>query len=358
MSFQDRRNRSWTSRLLAALFPPFMSDSSEEAPPELPQIRFNCSGYYSGGGTSVGDWYLWITDDTYSDHYTMCSLDRIDYCKCTHGAKHEFLLFYFRYSTSSAEAVVYVDRNVKLGDDSRQLSEVVSPSPSSKEPVTSDRALLLGSPDDAVRFLRDIAGRYKKLCTLTFFPPSAPSVIQIAAILYLTHQQVPANNLYENQCFQYTDSVWMSVKRIFPENEESCRYRNARDRYCGIGRSGLSSMTVEAICAAYLPEWQEMSNNLKLAQGTVCSPRAIAWFLQVREKAQQEWFAEATRAADERVRRLQQAADEQAQVLQQAVSELLRTLQRAADEQAQIRLGQLRKVQAEIEQLRAKIATL
>ncbi|KAG2066966.1 hypothetical protein BDR04DRAFT_1159623 [Suillus decipiens] len=303
-----------------------MSDSPEEAPPNFPQLLFHC-GHCSGYTILVRNWYLWMTDDRYSDHYVVCSLDRIDYCKRTHGAKHEFLLFYFRYSTSSAEAVVYVDQ---LDDGSRQSSKV-SPCPSSKETVASDRAVLLGSPDHAARNLRVVAGRYKKLCTLTFFPPYAPSVIQVAAILYFVHQQAPAYNSYENKGFGYADSVWMSVKKIFPQNEESCRYRNARNRYCGVGRSGLLSTTVEAVCAAYLPEWQKMMDNLKLAQGTMCSPRVLA------------------RALEEALQELAEAV-----IRQQAAEEQLRK----AQIQLQAANEQLHKVQAEIEQLRAKIAVL
>ncbi|KAG1896823.1 uncharacterized protein F5891DRAFT_1052354 [Suillus fuscotomentosus] len=44
--------------------------------------------------------------------------------ECTDSAEHEFLLFYFRYSTSSAEAVVFSDRTVERGNGSRPMREM------------------------------------------------------------------------------------------------------------------------------------------------------------------------------------------------------------------------------------------
>ncbi|KAG2071163.1 hypothetical protein BDR04DRAFT_989662, partial [Suillus decipiens] len=167
------------------------------------------------------------------NHYLMCSLDRIEYCKRVDGVKHEFLLFYFRHWTgSSAEAVVCADRTVERGNGSKQSSDIII-SPSSKETAATDRVYLLGSQDSAIQHL-DNAGRYRTLCTLKFLPPSAPSALHVAAILCLVHQQAPAYNLYENQCYWYADSVWMSLKRIFPRNEESCRDHNARNDYYGV----------------------------------------------------------------------------------------------------------------------------
>ncbi|KAG2046285.1 hypothetical protein BDR06DRAFT_201615 [Suillus hirtellus] len=306
---EDRNNRSWTSRLLAALFRPFMP---EEVLPELPHLLFH-SGPRPGGSVPVTNWYSWMVDDRPDNRYFMCSLSRIDYCKCTDGAKHEFLLFYFRHFISSAEAVVCADRTVERGNGSRQSSEIVSPS--SKETAASDHALLLGSPEDAVRHLRDKPGRYRKLCTLTFSPSSAPSALHVAAVLCLVHQQAPAYNLYEQQCYWYADSVWMSLKKLFPQNQESCKDHNARTHYCGVAMSRPSSATVEAVCAAYPPEWQKTMD--KLTQVKQCREAELA-------QSRQEGFTEAE-AADERVRR--------------------------ADER-------VCQVQAENEQLRARLAAL
>ncbi|KAG1886877.1 uncharacterized protein F5891DRAFT_1224779 [Suillus fuscotomentosus] len=309
---EDRRNRSWTSHLLAALFRPFMP---EAAPPELPHLLFH-SGPRPGGSVPVTNWYLWMLHDRPDNRYLMCLLTHIDYCKCIDGAEHEFLLLYFRHLTSSAEAVVCADRTVERGNGS--TSEIISPSPSSKQTAASDHALLLGSPNDAIRHLRDKPGRYKKLCTLTFSPSSAPSVLHVAAILCLVHRQAPAYNLYEKQCFWYADSVWMSLKNIFPQNQESCKDHNARTHYCGVAISGPSSATVEAVCAAYPPEWQKTMD--KLAQLKQCCEAELA-------QSRQEGFAEAEQAAEERVRRVQEAADERVRRVQEAADERVRRVE-------------------------------
>ncbi|KAG1720745.1 hypothetical protein EDB19DRAFT_1917758 [Suillus lakei] len=265
----DRRNRSWANRLLAALFRLFMP---EEAPPELLLLLFH-SSLRPGGTTSmpVTDWYSWMVDDKPDNRYLMCLLSHIDYCKCTGGAEHEFLLLYFRHWISSAEAVVCVDRTVELANGSRQSSEIISPSPSLKDTAASDHALLLGSPDDAVRHLRSQYGHYKKLCMLTFSSPSAPSVLQVAAILCLVHQQA---------------TTCMGGNAID---------HGARARYCGV-TLGPSPATVEAVCAAFLPEWQKTIDKLaQIRQRREAEPA----------QSRQEGFAEAEQAADERDRRAQ-----------------------------------------------------
>lgn len=385
MSFKEgRRNRSWTSRLLAALFRPFMP---EEAPPELPHLLFQDHNNFSGGHL-VTNWYRWMVDDHTGpdNHYLMCPLDHIDYYKCVDGAKHEFLLFYFRHWTgSSAEAAVCAERTVERGHGSRQSSDIISPS--SKETAATDRAFLLGSPDSAIQHLRDKAGRCKKLCTLTFLPPSAPSALHVAAILCLVHRQAPAYNLYDSQCYWYADSVWMSLKRIFPQNEESCKDHNARNHYYSVGGLGQSSATVEAVCADYPEEWRKTVDKLTQVK------QALDERVQRKaERVADERVRQTQQAADERIRQLQRAADEQAQraaeekaQIRQAADEQLRKVQRAADEQLrkaqraaeeQTRAAdeqqrkaqraeeharavdeQLRKAHAEIEQLRAMSAT-
>ncbi|KAG2063061.1 hypothetical protein BDR04DRAFT_1123520 [Suillus decipiens] len=282
----------------------------EEAPPELPHLLFHNSLL---GGHAVTNWYKWMVDghNGPDNHYLMCSLDRIDYCKCIDGAKHEFLLFYFRHWTgSSAEAVVCAERTVERGNGSRQSSDIISSS--SKETAATDQAFLLGSPDGAIQYLRNKYAPYRKLCTLTFLPPSAPSALHVAAILCLVHEQAPAYTLYEKQCYWYADSVWMSLKRIFPQNEELCRDHNARNHYYGIGGLGRSSATVEAVCAAYLSEWQNTMDKLmqvkQRLEARVVQSRQEGRQEGLREgrrEGRQEGFAEAKRAADEQIRQLQ-----------------------------------------------------
>ncbi|KAG2146816.1 hypothetical protein DEU56DRAFT_931168 [Suillus clintonianus] len=357
---QGRRNCSWASRLLAALFRPFMP---EEAPPELPYLLFNRTIVPTS--MAVTSWYSGMVYDKPNNRYLMCLLSRIDYCRCTDGTKHDFLLFYFRHwiSGSSAEAVVCVDRRtVEIIKDCRQSSEISSPSPSSKETATSDLTFLLGSPYYAVRYLRSRYGRYKKLCTLTFSSPTAPSAFQVAAILCLVHQQAPPYHLYERQSYWYADSVWMSLKNIFAQNRESCKDHNARSHYRGV-TLGPSPATVQAVCAAFLPEWQKTMGKL-----TQTRQRHEANLAQIRQEA----FAEAMQAADERVRRAQQDADERQQAAhervrraqqeaderQQVAYERLRRIQQEQDERQQVAYERIRRIQAETEQLLARLAAL
>ncbi|KAG2146813.1 hypothetical protein DEU56DRAFT_978664 [Suillus clintonianus] len=338
---QGRRNRSWASRLLAALFRPFMP---EEAPPELPLLFFNRTD--APTSTAVTNWYSGMVNiDNPDNRYLTCLLSRIDYCKCKDDPGHEFLVFYFRHwiSGSLAEAAVCIDRTVVLDNGSSQSLEIISPSPSSKANAAIDHAHLLGPPDDAVRHLHSQHGRYRTLCTLTFSSPSAPSALHVAAILSLVHHQAPSYQLYERQCYWYADSVWISLKKIFVPNQESCNDHSARSRYCGI-TLGPSPATVQAVCAAFPPEWQRTMGKL-----TQTRQRHEANLAQSR----QEGFAEAEQAADERVRRAQQVADEQQQVAHE--------WRRVADEQRRVADEQRRvadEQRAETEQLRAKLAAL
>ncbi|KAG1718936.1 uncharacterized protein EDB91DRAFT_1018458, partial [Suillus paluster] len=177
----------------------------------------------------------WATDDNQDNRYLKCPLSRIEYYKCADDVEHEFLVFYFKHWTHpNSEAVVSVDRTVHQRDGcSKQSSEIISPS-SSENNAAFDSVSLLGSPHDAASPLLTRYGQYKKLCTLLFSSPSAPSALEVSIVLSLVNQQAPAYHLYEKQCYWFSDTVWRSLKKLFPTNQESCRDHNARCRYRGI----------------------------------------------------------------------------------------------------------------------------
>ncbi|KAG1884507.1 uncharacterized protein F5891DRAFT_1089770 [Suillus fuscotomentosus] len=257
-----KQGRSFTSRWLATLFRPFMS----EPPPDLICLRFQLPQSIITPTMSVREWSSWMAKsvEDLENRYQSCPLNRIEYCKCAEGAEHEFLVFYFRHwSSSSAEAVVCADRTVHPRQNcSSAQSELLSPS--SFETNALDHVYLLGPPRNAASFLNDRFPRYNTLCTLRFLDP-APSALQISVVLSLVHRQAPSYHLYGEQCYWFSHTSWMSLAKIFPNNQELCNNHNARCRYRGIA-VGLSDQGFKAVVAAYELEWQ---NTLDILQGEI-----------------------------------------------------------------------------------------
>ncbi|KAG1717787.1 hypothetical protein EDB19DRAFT_1921998 [Suillus lakei] len=259
---QDRRNRSSIGRrFLAALLHPFMSDP----PAQLPQLRFNSPD--GNIAIPVTEWCFLMADHWDGGRenlYAKCSLRRIKFCKCSNGARHEFLILYFGHwmDGSSAEAVVCVDRTFKLctrdDNSSKQFPGLVSPSSSEPSPAL-DSVSMVGSPHDAESRLIQNHGPYKRLCTLQFSPSSAPSALEVSTVLFLVHQQAPVYDLIDSQCFWFSDSVWRSLKVLFPINEEFCNLNDHNSRACYVGFTvGPSDLSVQAVCDAYESEWQRV----------------------------------------------------------------------------------------------------
>lgn len=264
---QSRGNRSSIGRrFLASLLHPFMS----EPPAQLPQLRFNPPD--GNIATPVTEWWSLMADywdGGQENLYLKCSLRRIEFCKCSNGARHEFLVLFFGHwiDGSSAEAVICVDRTFKLraqdDNSSKQFPGLLSHSSSEPSPAL-DSVSMVGSPHDAKLRLIQSHGPYTTLCTLRFSPSSAPSALEVSAVLFLVHQQAPVYNLIDSQCFWFADTVWRSLKALFPRNQELCNVNNhnSRARYGGL-TVGPSDPSIQAVCNAYESEWQRVLTKVE-----------------------------------------------------------------------------------------------
>ncbi|KAG2336294.1 hypothetical protein BDR05DRAFT_971147 [Suillus weaverae] len=241
-----------------------------EPPAQLPQLRFNSPD--GKIATPVTEWCPLMADHWDSGRenpYAKCALRRIEFCKCSNGVRHEFLVLYFGHwiDGSSAEAVVCVDRTVKLRtqdeNSAKQFPGLVS-SRSSEPSQALDSIAMIGSPHDAESRLIQSQGPYKRLCTLRFPPSSAPSALEVSTILLLVHQQAPSYDLIESHCFWFSDSVWRSLKKLFPGNEELCTLNdhNLRGRFVGFTVGPLDP-SVHAVCDAYPSEWQRVQEKVR-----------------------------------------------------------------------------------------------
>ncbi|KAG2114855.1 hypothetical protein DEU56DRAFT_841619 [Suillus clintonianus] len=335
----DRRNRSWINRFLASLRRVFMS----EPPPGLQVLKFHCPNGPDVNSASVLGWCSQMADfwdKTHGNLYAKCVLARMEYYKCTGHPEHEFLLFYFRHwiDGCSAQAVVSADRAVQVqGRSLKQSSEIVSPSSSNTDAY--DSVSIYGSPRDAVPRLQERYAPYSKLCTFHFPSSSAPSALQVSIVLSLVHRQAPAYHLYENQCYWFSSAVWGSLKELFPSDQDSeCENHRARSRYRGVAL-GSPTEGIEAVCAAYQPEWQKM---LEMLEQVKCHHEAEE------EKNRQKWEME-REVKNEPFRKAQEAEMErirQAEICAQAEVERVR---RAKDTEIERKDTEIERVrQAEI----------
>ena len=224
-------------------------------------------------------------DDDGDNPYTKCSLHYVEYCKCSHGVEQEFLVFHFGHwnrdssavgvvctnrtvitnkdnppssdnfghwnRDSSAVGVVCTNRTVITNKDnppsSDKSSEIVSPS--SSDNVSYDTVSIVGSPRNAKTYLTHTYGSFKILCRLSFASSSRPSSLQVSTILSLVNNVSLQYKVFDRQSHWYADTVWRSLKRIFPENKESCKNHNARSRY-GPFLLGPSDESVDVVCNA------------------------------------------------------------------------------------------------------------
>jgi hypothetical protein len=267
------------SRFLFALLRPFMSEPPP--PPGLPYLHFH-SSHGSPIVMDVVDWNLQMSqslDDAGDNSYAKCSLHYVEYCKCSHGVDHEFLVFHFGHwnRDSSAVGVVCADCTVITNQDnsssSGQSSGIVSPS--SSDNVARDTVSILGSPRNATSYLTQTYGSFNTLYRLSFASASRPSSLQVSTILSLVNNVSLLYKLFDRQCYWYANTVWRSLKRIFPENEELCYDHNARSRY-GPFLLGPSDESVGVVCNRYESAW-----DITLKQWTQARDRHAAQRAQI-----------------------------------------------------------------------------
>ena len=268
---QDRKSRCSIGRFIAALLRPFMSEPPPR-PPQLPHLFFHSPD--TRRTENVVDWNShmsqYLDDDDDTNYYTKCFLRHIEYCKCSQGVEHEFLVFYFGHwtSRSSAVGVVCADRTVSIHSDdsssSGQPSGLVSPS--STDNIAHDIVTIFGSPHDATRYLTKTYGSFKILCRLKFTPSSPPSALQVSVVLSLVNDHSRNYQyIYERQCYWFADTVWKSLKRLFPENAELCTRHSVRCR-CGPFHLGPSEESVDVVCEGYKMAWNNTLEQMREAR--------------------------------------------------------------------------------------------
>ncbi|KAG2358825.1 hypothetical protein BDR07DRAFT_1611675, partial [Suillus spraguei] len=238
-----------------------------EPPPGLPALKFHCPNGPDINSASVLSWCSSMADswdETQGNLYAKCVLARMEYHKCGSHPEHEFLLFFFRHwiDGCSTQAVVSADRAMqRQGCSFKQSSELVCPS--SSDTNAYDSVSIYGSPRNAAPQLQVRYTPYSKLCSFDFPTSSAPSALQVSTVLSLVHRQAPAYQLYENQCYWFSSTVWGSLKELFPSDQDSeCGNHHARGRYRGVAL-GSPTKDIEAVCAVYQSEWQKMLGTLE-----------------------------------------------------------------------------------------------
>ncbi|KAG2063810.1 hypothetical protein BDR04DRAFT_361725 [Suillus decipiens] len=363
---QDQKNRSWINRFLASFRRAFMS----EPPPGLPALKFHCPNGPDINSASVLSWCSSMADSwdaTQGNLYAKCVLARMEYYKCTGHPEHEFLLFYFRHwiDGCSAQAVVSADRAVQgQGRSLKQSSELVSPS--SSDTNAYDSISMYGSPRDAAPQLHLKYAAYSRLCTFDFTASSAPSALQVSTVLSLVHRQAPVYDLYENQCYWFSSTVWGSLKGLFPSDQDSeCENHRARGRYRRVAL-GSPTKDIQAVCAAYQSEWRKMLETLERVK---CHHEAEE--AKNRQKLRMEFEAEneplrqaqaqqkAEMAKNRQKLRMEfEAENEPLRQAQQAEIERLHQVEAQQKAEMEQQKAEMARQKAEMEQLRARLAAL
>ncbi|KIK37904.1 hypothetical protein CY34DRAFT_108892 [Suillus luteus UH-Slu-Lm8-n1] len=251
-----------------------------------------------------------MADSPKDNQYMKCSLRRIEHYKCTPSSLRVKIWTPHFPRISNGLKELSVDRDLHViyhRDTSKQSSELIDP-PSSKTRAC-DTAYMFGSARDKARILRIAYGPHKKLRTLPFFSATPPSALEVSILLSVIHRQASAYDVYKHESHWFADTVWRSLIKLFSGDEKLCRNHRARPRYHGI-TTEQSDQSVKAVCDAYQPEWQRMLETFEQVE-------------QRHQAEQEKWLAQNQAGIDGGIRERQHKIDQ---------------------------------MQAEIEQLRAKLA--
>jgi hypothetical protein len=98
-------------------------------------------------------------------------------------------------------------------------------------------------------------GKYAELCVINFpADVDRPSVMQVATLLSVVHQQAPQYDVYQNQCHWFACTAWDALVTLFPGEHGACKSHVTRSRYHGfpIGMAG----SVAAVLDKHASEWE------------------------------------------------------------------------------------------------------
>ncbi|EGO26731.1 hypothetical protein SERLADRAFT_464109 [Serpula lacrymans var. lacrymans S7.9] len=210
------------------------------------------------------------------DRSTNCYIDHIVFCKCKDDKKHEFLLISVCYPDPNitAKALVVVDRSPSAPSPNSSVhtplgSAIVSPSVS--DTPAHDR-IVITKEDDKTELTKPYKP-YRELCTLTFSEscPSnitgnylSPSVRQLCILLKVINKHAPLYNLYEHQCYWFANTVFDTLKKLFPNAEEKCSSHDMRGNYHGLKFDHRNS--IETISEEYDRAWSEACDRVREEQ--------------------------------------------------------------------------------------------
>jgi hypothetical protein len=192
--------------------------------------------------------------------YLQCMVERIVFCKCDARKQHEFLVINFRHHALNHSAPVVVDRAVlqESQDTSsvkqaQQCSTVKSPTLSTTP--AADFVHLIGNNCHLKPYLTRTFGKYAELCIINFpADVDRPSVMQVATLLTVVHQQAPQYDVYQNQCHWFACTAWDALVTLFPGQHGACKSHVTRSRYHGFPIDMAGS--VAAVLDKHASEWE------------------------------------------------------------------------------------------------------
>ncbi|KAG2093731.1 uncharacterized protein F5147DRAFT_720590, partial [Suillus discolor] len=265
-------------------------------------------GLFSSGESriDVAAWQTLIMSNRLS---LQCGLKRVVYCKCNHNKQHEFLLLHFHHwdYSESAVAAVVIERIPKQDPRNNSSSRLIHTSnlisPSASETAAEDIVHTSRQGSSFPQYLADTYAPFTKLCTLDFSPLACPSAAQVSILLSVVNQHAPYYDLYENQCYWSSFTVWETLKQLFPNCIETrSALVDQRSHYHGFAIRIADS--VEVVCRDYDARWRDIENEeeLKRKADEANKQQGLAQGLAGQDQIKAELEAERVRFEAERVR--------------------------------------------------------
>ncbi|KAG2123309.1 hypothetical protein BD769DRAFT_915502 [Suillus cothurnatus] len=194
-----------------------------------------------------------------------CALEQLSFCKATKSKQHEFIVLHFRHCDPSvtATARLIVDRAPNTSQRNNSYFKHSSSIASSSALHTSalDSILITSNTVHLETRLCKIYGSYKELCTLTFPATSksaCPSATQISVLLSVISQHAPDYQLCKFQCYWFANTIWETIKRLFPGYIEAT-WKRGRSHYLGVEVDTADS--VDVVCNTFADEWIRFENE-------------------------------------------------------------------------------------------------
>jgi hypothetical protein len=224
--------------------------------------------FTSRSTNNVGTWQIFLFASELS---SQCQLERLVFCKCTHGTEHEFLLLHFRHPIQQdavRPAILVLDRapcevptENNNGSPGQATQSSYADSPSVPPTLTYDSISIRPNNGSAVEsYLSRTYGQFKRLSHLDFAASARPSAMQVSVLLCALSKRPSTYGLYQYQCHWYAQTVWEALKRLFPDCHETTK-SGGRSRYLGVKADKADNAdNVEAVCEEYHTQWARIEN--------------------------------------------------------------------------------------------------